>query len=145
MTQFKSLSKQVFVSPQIDVDALAKAKELGVTLIINNRPDDESSDQTPGREIERAAQKLDLDYMTIPIGQAGFSQEDIFAMRSALDESQGKVLAYCRSGTRSALIWSLAEAAGGRDVADIAKAVEQAGYSITPVRATLEQLSAAAN
>ncbi len=145
MTQFKPLSEQVFVSPQIRLSDLNEAKALGVTLVINNRPDGESPDQTPGREIERAAQKLDLDYMTIPIGQAGFSQEDILAMRSALDESQGKVLAYCRSGTRSALMWSLAEAAGGRDIASIGDAVEQAGYSITPVRATMEQLSAAAN
>src|SRR3546814_5425046 len=58
-TLFRSrqLTKSLYVSPQISVDQVAEAKALGVTVIINNRPDDEEPGQTNGAEIEAAAKE----------------------------------------------------------------------------------------
>src|SRR3546814_6091189 len=55
-----------------------------------------------------------LDYTAIPIDHTGFSHPQIDAMRAALDAARGPVLAFCRSGTRSAHLWALAEAKAGR-------------------------------
>ena len=55
MSDFRKLEDGIFASPQIDVADIAQAKELGVTLVINNRPEEEEPGQTPGAEIEAAA------------------------------------------------------------------------------------------
>ena len=53
-----------------------------------------------------------------------------------------KALAYCRSGTRSTLLWSLAQAKQGVDPDQIARLAGNAGYDITPVRAMVDALAA---
>lgn len=141
---FRTLTDTLFVAPQIDTQAVAEAAALGVTLIINNRPDDESLDQTPGAEIEAAARAAGLDYVAIPITHAGFSMPQIAAMSTALAGAQGKVLAYCRSGTRSCLLWSLAQAQQGHDPDALADSAAGAGYDLSPIRQMLDMLRAQA-
>ena len=80
----------------------------------------------------------------IPISGAGFSEPQVEAMRSALDEADGKVLAYCRSGTRSTLLWALSEASRGRDPDAVAADARAAGYDVTPVRPAMDMLAAKA-
>ena len=52
------------------------------------------------------------------------------------------MLAYCRSGTRSTLLWALAEASRGGEPAALAASAAQAGYDISPVRAVVDMLAA---
>jgi uncharacterized protein (TIGR01244 family) len=136
---FRTLTDQLFVAPQIGLHDVAAARDLGVTLIINNRPEDESDDQTAGPDIEVAAKKAGLDYIAIPVTHSGFSQPQVDAMAAALAQAEGKTLAYCRSGTRSTLLWALARAQEGGHpdrLADIA------GYDLTPIRSMLDMLAA---
>ncbi len=141
---FRRLSDMVWASPQIDIAEVAAAARQGITLIINNRPEDESDDQTPGAAIEAAARAAGLGYVAIPITHAGFSEPQVNAMRAALEESDGPVLAYCRSGTRSTLLWALAEASTGADPDALAAQAGDAGYDLAPVRQLLDMLSARA-
>ena len=139
---FRQITNQVFASPQIGLAEVAEAKAQGITLIINNRPEGESDDQTPGCEIEAAARAAGLEYLAIPITHAGFSQAQVTAMAEALASAAGPVLAYCRSGTRSTLLWALAEASRGTDPGVIAASAANAGYDISPVRAVVDMLAA---
>jgi uncharacterized protein (TIGR01244 family) len=139
---FRRLSDQVLASPQISLDDLAEAKALGVGLVINNRPEGESEDQVPGAEVEAAARALGLDYVAIPVTHAGFSGPQVEAMANALAAAQGQVLAYCRSGTRSSLLWGLAEASRGGDPDALSAQAAQAGYDLGPVRALMDMLKA---
>lgn len=141
---FRTLTSDIFVSPQIGVDAVAEAKALGVTLIINNRPEGESDDQVPGEEIEAAARAEGLDYVAIPITHSGFSQPQVEAMAAALEGAEGKILAYCRSGTRSTLLWALAESAQGGDPDALTNMAAKAGYDVGPVRPLMDMLKAQA-
>ncbi|HEX4848512.1 MAG TPA: TIGR01244 family sulfur transferase, partial [Novosphingobium sp.] len=93
---FRPLTDSLSVSPQITVADVAEAARLGFRMIVNNRPEDESDDQTPGAAIEAAAREAGLDYVAIPITHAGFSEGQVSAMNAALDGAQGPVLAYCR-------------------------------------------------
>lgn len=139
---FRQLDARVFAAPQITVEDVAKAARHGVGLIINNRPEGESDDQTSGAEIAAAAQAAGLDYVAIPVTHAGFSMPQVEAMRAALDSARDRgVLAYCRSGTRSTLLWALAEASAGRSPDAIATAAAQAGYDVSPLRAQLDMLA----
>jgi uncharacterized protein (TIGR01244 family) len=139
---FRKLSDGVFASPQIDLADVAAAAAQGVTLIVNNRPEGESDDQVPGAEIEAAAKAAGIAYVAIPVTHAGFSEGQVKAMAEALESAKGPVLAYCRSGTRSTLLWSLAEASQGADPAELSDKAAQAGYDITPVRALCDMLAA---
>jgi uncharacterized protein (TIGR01244 family) len=115
---------------------------MGVALIVNNRPDDEEPGQLTGAEIEAAARGAGLGYVAIPVTHAGFSMPQVQAMADALAGAEGPVLAYCRSGTRSTLLWALSEAMRGADPEDLARAAAQAGYDLKPVRAAMDALAA---
>jgi uncharacterized protein (TIGR01244 family) len=139
---FSKLTETVFASPQIGIAEIDNAKALGIALIVNNRPEGESDDQTPGPESEAAAHAAGLDYVAIPVTHAGFSEAQVKAMAEALAEAKGPVLAYCRSGTRSTLLWALAEASKGANPTVLASQAAQAGYDISPVRSLVDMLAA---
>ncbi len=141
---FHQLSQGVFASPQIGLADLADAKSLGVALIINNRPEDESEDQVSGPAIAAAAQAAGIEYVAIPVTHAGFSENQVTAMVAALRDAKGPVLAYCRSGTRSTLLWALAEASAGGDPDALTQLAANAGYDINPVRPMMDMLKARA-
>ncbi|MGE8142542.1 TIGR01244 family sulfur transferase [Novosphingobium sp. NPDC080210] len=139
---FRQLSDRVFASPQIGLEEVAEAARMGIGLIVNNRPEGESDDQVPGSEIESAARAAGLDYVAIPVTHAGFSEGQMKAMAAALASTDKPVLAYCRSGTRSTLLWALAQASQGKQPDELAAAAAQAGYDLTPIRALLDMLAA---
>ena len=138
---FRQISPRVFASPQIGLSEVAAARDQGIGLIINNRPEGESDDQIPGAEIEAAANAAGIAYVAIPVTHAGFSEPQVRAMVAALASTDSPVLAYCRSGTRSTLLWALAEASRGSNPDDITAAAAQAGYDVTPVRALMDMLA----
>ena len=144
MSDFRPLSASVMASPQITPHDIAAASDLGVTLVVNNRPEGEAPDQTPGHEIARAARAAGLEYLAIPIGQSGFSAAQVAAMADAIESAPGTVLAYCSSGKRSTLLWALAAASRGEDPQAIAQAAAAAGYDVSPVRAAMQELAARA-
>lgn len=143
MTDFRRLSDTMLASPQITVADVDAAKAAGVTLIVNNRPEGESDDQTPGEDIEAAARAAGIDYLAIPITHAGFSHPQVVKLAEAMAATDGTVLAYCRSGTRSTLLWALAQASQGTDIASIASVAERAGYDVSPVRPAMDALAPA--
>jgi uncharacterized protein (TIGR01244 family) len=142
---FSKVSDSIWVSPQITVGEVAEAAAQGIRLIINNRPEDESADQTPGETIAAAAAAAGLAYVAIPVTHAGFSETQITAFGAALDAADGPVLAYCRSGTRSTLLWSLTQASRGGNPDAIALQAARAGYDISSVRPLVDMLAARAS
>ena len=140
---FRKIDDKTFASPQIGLAEVAYAKALGIGLIINNRPEGESDDQTPGPQIEAAAREAGMGYVAIPVSHAGFSMPQVEAMQQALAQAgDAPVLAYCRSGTRSTLLWALAQARSGLNPDEIAEKAAGAGYDIAPIRATVDMLAA---
>ena len=141
MSDFRKLTDTVYASPQLEPEDIAAAGALGVKLVINNRPEGESPDQTPGTVIEQLAREQGMEYLAIPITHAGFSLPQVEAMAGALSTADGPVLAYCRSGTRSTLLWALAQAKAGESLDGIEAAARQAGYDVSPVRPTMDMLA----
>jgi uncharacterized protein (TIGR01244 family) len=141
---FRMLDELTYVAPQITAADVADAQAQGITLIINNRPDGEALDEPQGPEIEAAARAAGIGYVAIPVGHSGFSEPQVNAMMAALESSEGPVLAYCRSGTRSTLLWALASAKLGEDKADLQEKAARAGYDLRPVEALIDMLAARA-
>lgn len=141
MNDFRKLTDRFYASPQIGASDIAEAAALGITLVVNNRPDGEAPDQPAGTEIEAAARAAGLDYIAIPVSSAGFSAPQVEALRQAVASSSGPVLGYCRSGTRSTFLWSLLQASEGEDHGQIAATAGQAGYDVSPIRPAMEAMT----
>ncbi len=141
---FRKLTDNIHASPQIALEDVAEAAAMGVKLIINNRPENESDDQIAGPDIAAAARAAGIDYVAIPVTHSGFSEPQVAAMAKALNEAKGPVLAYCRSGTRSTLLWALSEASQGGDPDALTNMAAKAGYDINPVRPLMDMLKAKA-
>ncbi|MCB1518190.1 MAG: TIGR01244 family phosphatase [Hyphomicrobiaceae bacterium] len=123
------INDHVSVSPQIEVGDVEAIKQAGFVTIVNNRPDGEEEDQTPGGDIKRAAEAAGLTYIEIPMGRQGVNAQMIEDTRNALDNSEGPVFCYCRSGTRSTTLWALSQA-GRMPAEEIIQAAADAGYNI---------------
>lgn len=139
---FRRIDDTILVSPQITPGDLAEAAALGITLVINNRPDEEEPGQPSSDSIAAAAQTAGLGYTAIPVTHAGFSHAQVDAMSAALAQATGPVLAYCRSGTRSIYLWALARAKLGDHPAVLIEKAEAAGYDLRPIRPMLDALAA---
>jgi len=110
-------------------DDMQVIKDAGFKAIICNRPDGEGADQPTFQEIANAAKEFGLDAVYQPIVAGKVSDDDAVAFGNALDTLPGPVLAYCRTGTRSATLWSLSQAST-LSVADILAATKAAGYDM---------------
>lgn len=133
MTQFRRVTDQFSVSPQIAVSDVAQAATEGFVLIINNRPDGEDPAQPDGAEIEAAARAAGLDYVAIPV-RGGPDGAQVLAQRQAVEAADGSVLAYCRSGTRSIVTWAIGQAqAGNVDRQTLISLGAEAGYDLSGV------------
>lgn len=140
---FRQVTDHLHVSPQISVEDVARAHELGVTMIINNRPDDEEPGQPSGESIEAAARAMGIGYAAVPVAHGGFAPWQLNAMQAAIAQAgEGGVLAYCRSGTRSTLLWALTRARAGDSPDALAERAASAGYDLAPVRQVMDTLAA---
>ena len=130
---FRTIDETIAVAPQLSPDDLKDARAQGFTLIVNNRPDGEEPGQPTDAEMARAAADAGLAYRAIPVTHAGFADGTIDAMKMVLEDADGPILAYCRSGTRSCFLWALARARMGDDPQALAQKAEGAGYDLRPI------------
>jgi sulfide:quinone oxidoreductase len=130
--ELKRISPDLTVSPQITAADVAALKAEGFRSIICNRPDGEGADQPNFPEIEAAAEAAGLQTCYLPIQTGMVRDEDARAFGQALRDLPGPTLAYCRSGTRSATLWSLSQARS-LPMAQILAATKAAGYDMNGV------------
>lgn len=128
----KPINTQIFVSPQIRPEDLAEIAQQGFRSIICNRPDGEGADQPTFEEMEAAAKKFDIDIRYLPIVAGKVRDEDATDFGALMEKLPKPVLAYCRTGTRSATLWSLSQA-DKQPLADILSQTKAAGYDMAGV------------
>jgi sulfide:quinone oxidoreductase len=135
--QTRNLAEKLSVSSQLTPPDLTAAAHQGIRSIINNRPDAEASDQPTSAEIEAATTALGLGYRHIPVVPGQIHDEDIANFSVALAELEAPVLAFCRTGTRSASLWALSAPA---EVAssDLLAAARAAGYDLDALKPRLD-------
>ena len=135
------LSPQFSVSPQICVEDVARLAESGFRAIVNNRPDGEASDQPASAALATEAKRLGLAYAHIPIVQGQIDDAQVRALARFLARVDGPAVGFCRTGTRSASLWSLAQA-GHRPVGEILAIAARAGYDLSSLQSRLRDAPA---
>lgn len=134
----RRLNDKLSVAPQITPDDLPAIAAAGFATVINNRPDDEEPGQPAASAIAAATEAAGLRYVEIPIGRDPLTRATVAAMADAL--AHGPALAFCRSGTRSCNLWAMASALRGGDRDMLTEQAAAAGYDLSGLRLTLDQL-----
>lgn len=104
----QKLSDTFAASPQISVDDVREIAQAGFKAVVCNRPDHEDPGQPTAAEIEAACAEHDLAFHHVPIVGPQLEAASVDAMRDVMKNTAGPVFAYCRSGTRCAVIWQYA-------------------------------------
>ncbi len=114
-SQLVSLAPGLSVTGRLDRPDIEALAHSGVRTIVNNRPDGEDPGQLPAAEARRLAEALGIAYHHIPITAATLSRADVDAFAATLRDAPAPVVAHCRSGTRSALLWALSRMREGAE------------------------------
>lgn len=128
----KRLSDELTVSPQLPIEAIDEIAKAGFKTVICNRPDDEDPGQPSFAEIAAKAEAAGMKAIFQPVASGNVADTDADAFAANLAAAEKPVFAYCRSGTRCTILWSLASA-GKLPMQDIIKSAADAGYDMSPL------------
>jgi uncharacterized protein (TIGR01244 family) len=129
----RQLDDKVMVSGQVAPHEVAALAEQGVTVLVNNRPDGEEPGQPLAGDIEGAAVAAGISYRFVPILR-GIGPSDVESMQEAMRDAEGgKLLAFCRTGTRSALAIALAKREEGASAEEVQRTLIENGFDPGPI------------
>lgn len=130
------LTPNVSALSQPTAEEIGELADRGYRSIIGNRPDGEAPDQPEWSELKAAALARGMEAVHIPVVASRINEADIRAFREALERLPRPIAAFCRTGTRSTLLWALAnEACLTAD--ERIKIAAKEGYDLEPFRALL--------
>ncbi len=141
--EIRPLSPTYAVSPQIGVDDVPAIADAGYRTIICNRPDAEVLPSHQATAIEAAAKAAGLAFVCIPVTHQTLNMDMVSAQKAAMAKSDGPVLAYCASGTRSSIVWSLG-VADQMSADEILAATGAAGYNLDGLQPQLDAVASQA-
>ena len=127
------LTPNVSALAQPSIDEIAELADRGYRSIIGNRPENESEDQPKWLDLKAAAAKRGMEAVQIPVVMGQISDEQVETFREALEQLPKPIAVFCRSGTRAAVMWALANQASLTVDERIAIASKE-GYDLEPFR-----------
>ena len=130
----RRISPDYAVSPQIEPEDLPEIAAQGFRTVVCNRPDSENPMELSSEVMRVAVEAAGLRFVDNPVTHPTMTPERIATQAAAMEN--GPVLAYCASGTRSSVLWSLAQA-GKMPADDIIAAAARAGYDLSGLRPRL--------
>ena len=135
------LDERTLIAGQIQPGDLQQIAKAGVRLVVNNRPDGEAlMGQPRAAKVEEAALAQRLAFLDLPFTMHALTPEHVSRFAEALKTSEGRVLAYCRSGSRSSLLWAAARVAGGAEVDAVLAQAQAAGIDLAQARGLIDGL-----
>ncbi|MCI2398127.1 TIGR01244 family sulfur transferase [Aliiroseovarius subalbicans] len=108
--QVKKLNDQVTVAPQITPADVAVIAQAGFKCVMMNRPDGEEAGQPCWNDIVEACEAAGVEARYVPMGTRELTERAVEGFRAAMDEVDGPIFAFCRSGARCEILWNAARA-----------------------------------
>ena len=139
----KMLTPDLSVMPQVSESDIAELSRLGFKSIISNRPDGESADQPAWTAIAATADRCGMQARHIPIVASQVDADDVAQFAAALRDLPTPIAAFCRTGTRAALLWALSKE-DLRSANERIGVAAKEGFDLEPFRARIEHLSTSA-
>lgn len=111
--EYRQISEDYSVSGQIQPEEVAAIKAAGFKSVICNRPDDEQPGQPSADTVKAAVEAAGLAFRYIPVISGQITAENVDDQAEALDELEGPIFAYCRSGARCTNLYGLIQQSKG--------------------------------
>ncbi len=138
----RQITETYHVAPQIDPTDMEVLAAHGFTKVIDNRPNSEIPPSHHADVMEAAAKAAGLDFVYLPITHETMTPDVVRIQSEEAEKNGGKTLAFCASGTRCTVIWSLWQATSGNlSVDEILAAAAKGGYELSQLRPRLENLA----
>ena len=131
------LSTDLSVMEQIATADIADLAARGFKSIIGNRPEGEEPEQPTWSSLAAEAARHGMSARQIPVVPGQIGPRDVDQFAAALRDLPAPIAAFCRTGTRSAMLWALANP----DALSVDKRIAIAathGYDLAPLRARME-------
>ncbi len=103
--EIKKLSDEISVAGQLSEHDVTQVHAMGFKSIICNRPDGEDASQELFEAIRSTATRIGIEAAYIPVPTTGPTAASVEAFAEAFAKMPKPVLAYCRSGGRSAALY----------------------------------------
>ena len=132
----KPLSSEISVTPQIEVAEVADLAARGFKSIIGNRPEGEGPDQPAWSSLLVEAERHGMSARQIPVVPGHIGADDVKCFAEALRDLPTPIAAFCRTGTRSAMLWALANP-GGLNADELIAVAAAQGYNLAALRERL--------
>jgi len=132
----RQIEPGIWIAGQIRAEHMPDLAAAGIATLVNNRPDHEEPGQPAAVELRAAALAAGIAYVDAPIA-GGIGPEAIDALARA--RAAGPVLAFCKSGMRSAAAWAVLRASEGADPDTLIAAARAAGQELGGLRGLLVQ------
>jgi uncharacterized protein (TIGR01244 family) len=137
-----AIDDRVAISGQLKPEDMKEIVAAGYVAVVNNRPDGEAAFGQPRTaDLKKAAEAAGLVFLDLPFSGPRASPDQVRTFADLLAERPGRVVAYCKSGMRSSLLWGAAAIAGGRSLDDVLAAARRAGQNLDPVGDTMMALA----
>lgn len=130
--EMKRIDDSITVSAQITPEDVAQIAKAGFRSILCNRPDGESEDQPAFGAIEAEARKHGLTVIYQPVISGKVLDSDAEDFGKIFADLPAPTFAYCRTGTRCTILWSLSQAKS-RDLPEILSMTQAAGYDMSGI------------
>lgn len=140
-----SVDDRVSVSGQLDPKDMKEVAAAGFTAVVNNRPDGEAFFGQPKTgELRAAAEAAGLHFLDLPFSGPRATPDQVRAFADLLAEGDGRIVAFCKSGMRSALLWGAASLANGRPIDEVLRGARAAGQELSGIAEHMMALAQAA-
>jgi uncharacterized protein (TIGR01244 family) len=140
-----AIDDRVAICSQLQPRDMKDIAAAGFVAVVNNRPDGEALFGQPRTsDLKIAAEAAGLVFLDLPFSGPRASTDQVRALAGLLAERPGKVVAFCKSGLRSALLWGATAIAQGHAADDVLAAAQRAGQDLEPVREIMVGLGQAA-
>ncbi len=137
------VANKLAIMPQPSIDEVEDLAQQGYRAIINNRPDREQDGQPTAAEIRAEAKRHGMHYEHMPVTLEAITREDVFAFRQSFTLAPPPVVAHCRTGKRSYLLWAAGEVLdAGRPVQELVDRAATLGVDAKELPQVIERLSA---
>lgn len=143
MTPLNKLEDGFYAAPQITESDFEHFAAHGIKTVVNNRPDDEEPGQLSAARARELAEQHGIEYHHIPMTVPTLTPELIDRFEKVVTTAPRPIVAHCRSGTRSCILWSLTEAGrGARSVDETLHCAATGGYDLSQMRPMIENYAA---
>ena len=132
------LTDSLYIAPQLTEADVQEAVRLGIQTVICNRPDGEEEGQPSFETVKEWLHQYGIEHVVyMPMVMEHINDADLQHFQETVAKSPAPILAYCRTGTRSAMMWALNQAKRGVEVNSLIRAADLAGINLEPHRERL--------